>query len=294
MANYFGSTLKNEIVIGKLYTVHYFEFSSNYRFSGEKHDFWEFVYVDKGEISVICDNVSRNLKQGEAIFHKPDEWHNIIANGVTAPNVVIVSFECKSQAMEFFKDNLLKVGQNQKTIISKIISEYTNAFSTPVNDPYTNKLQRKTNPLVGSEQLLKMYLCELLISFIRNDLSDSQHSMISVNNATTTLNLLLTYMQDNINTSITVDSLVKYSGLNRTGINNLFKKNFGMGAIEYFINMKIETAKKYLRENNFNVTQISEILGYSNVHYFSRQFKKFSGMSPIEYSTSIKAMNKNI
>lgn len=294
MADFFGSVLKNEIAIGKLYTVHYFEFSSNYRFSGEKHNFWEFVYVDKGEITALRDNTSHILKQGDVIFHKPDEWHNIHANGVIAPNVVIVSFECKSPAMEFFKDKILKVGQNQKTIISKIISEYTNAFSTPFNDLYTNKLVRKQNPVIGAEQLLKMYLCELLISFMRNDISDSQHSMISINNAATTLNLLLTYMQDNINSSISVDSLVKYSGLNRTGINNLFKQNFNMGAIEYFINMKIETAKKYLREDNFNVTQISEILGYSNVHYFSRQFKKFSGMSPIEYSTSIKAMTKNI
>lgn len=294
MTEYFGSVLKNEIVIGKLYTVHYFEFSSNYRFSGEKHNFWEFVYVDKGEINVICDDTTRVLKQGEVIFHKPDEWHNIQANGKIAPNVAIVSFECRSPAMDFFCDKLLKVGQNQKTIISKILSEYTNAFVTPFNDPYTNKLLRKQNAQFGAEQLIKMYLCELLISFMRNDVSDSQHSMISVNNAATTLNLILTYMQDNINAGITVDSLVKYSGLNRTGINNLFKQNFNMGAIEYFIHMKIETAKKYLREDNFNVTQISEILGYSNVHYFSRQFKKYSGMSPIEYSTSIKAMNKNI
>ena len=111
-----------------------------------------------------------------------------------------------------------------------------------------------------------------------------------MNQSIATLNLLITYMQDRLNTNITVDELVKYSGLNRTGINALFKRNLNMSVIEYFIHMKVDAAKKYLRENNYNVTQISEILGYSNIHYFSRQFKKVTGMSPIEYSTSIKAL----
>ena len=64
--------------------------------------------------------------------------------------------------------------------------------------------------------------------------------------------------------------------------------------MEYFINLKIDLAKKYLREDNYNISQISEILGYSGIHYFSRQFKKATGMSPTEYSTSIKAMVTNL
>ncbi|HJB28450.1 MAG TPA: AraC family transcriptional regulator, partial [Candidatus Blautia faecavium] len=41
-----------------------------------------------------------------------------------------------------------------------------------------------------------------------------------------------------------------------------------------------------------NFTQISEYLGYSSIHYFSRQFKKISGMTPSEYSSSIKALSE--
>lgn len=290
MTEYTGTVLKSDISISKLYTVHYFEYSNNYHFSGESHDFWEMVYVDKGEVIVSSEENKYILKQGEVIFHKPNEWHDINSNGVTAPNVAIVSFESRSAGMDFFQNKILKVGQNQKSIISKIISEYTNAFLTPFNDPYTNKLVRKPDQLIGSEQLLKMYLCELLISFIRNNTPSNQYSTINMNQSMATLNLLITYMQDRLNTNITVDELVKYSGLNRTGINALFKRNLDMSVIEYFIHMKVDAAKKYLRENNYNVTQISEILGYSNIHYFSRQFKKVTGMSPIEYSTSIKAL----
>lgn len=56
--------------------------------------------------------------------------------------------------------------------------------------------------------------------------------------------------------------------------------------------MKIDYAKKYIRENDYNMSQIADILGYESIHYFSRQFKKVTGMSPTEYSKSIKAIEE--
>ncbi len=54
--------------------------------------------------------------------------------------------------------------------------------------------------------------------------------------------------------------------------------------------MKIDAAKQLIRTEQMNFTQISEKLGYSSIHYFSRQFKKVTGMTPSEYASSIKAM----
>ena len=56
--------------------------------------------------------------------------------------------------------------------------------------------------------------------------------------------------------------------------------------------MKIDFAKQLIRENEMNFTQISDFLSYSSIHYFSRQFKKLSGMTPTEYATSIKALSE--
>ena len=56
--------------------------------------------------------------------------------------------------------------------------------------------------------------------------------------------------------------------------------------------MKINFARQLIRENDMNFTQISEFLGYSSIHYFSRQFKKLCGMTPTEYALSIKAISE--
>lgn len=287
---YHPALLKDELIIKKLYTVHYFEFSSEYKFVGEKHDFWEFVYVDKGEVIITADEESFVLKQGNIVFHKPNEWHNIKANGKVAPNIAIVTFECLCDAMKFFENRIAVVGQKQKDLISKIIEEYINAFSTPLNNPYTNKLKKNENAPFGSAQLLKYYLCELLISFLRNDTQKKQQPMQSLNYANAMFKILVNYMEQNINKNITLEELAHVGGMSKKTIENIFASNVGRSAIDYFIYLKIEYAKKYLRENNYNVTQIADMLGYANVHYFSRQFKKTTGMSPTEYAISIKTM----
>jgi AraC-like DNA-binding protein/mannose-6-phosphate isomerase-like protein (cupin superfamily) len=290
--NFTGSRLNVDILITKLYTVHYFEYSKDYKFSGEAHDFWEFVYVDKGEITAVAGDNKIDLHQGEIIFHRPNEWHNIIANGVTAANVAIASFECSSPAMDFFCNKVMYAGQEQKNLIAKIISEYTNAFSTPLNNPYTNHLERKSDSPIGSEQLIKQYLCELLIQLIRQGTYAQQRTLININIENTMANTLVNYMLDNLHRSININELVTYINSNKMTVTRTFKNCFGMSPIEYFIHLKIEAAKKYLREDNYNITQIADLLGYSGIHYFSSQFKKTTGMSPTEYSMSAKSISK--
>ena len=46
-----------------------------------------------------------------------------------------------------------------------------------------------------------------------------------------------------------------------------------------------------IREDYYNFTQIADRLGFSSIHYFSRQFKRITGMTPSEYASSIKALS---
>ena len=48
-------TLNEEISIDKIVTIHYYEYMSDY-YSGESHNFWEFLCVDKGEVDVMADS----------------------------------------------------------------------------------------------------------------------------------------------------------------------------------------------------------------------------------------------
>lgn len=289
MLTYTGLGLSEIINIDELFTVHYFEYSKDYSFVGEKHDFWEFVYVDKGEIIATADDEDYFLDHGKVIFHKPNQWHTLRANGSIAPNIVIVSFSCKDKAMEFFENKIMAVGQAQKNLISKIIVEFANSFTTPLSDTYACKLTRASGQPTGSEQLLKMYLTQLLILFMRDN-DACQYSLPKSNSINSTMEYILNYMNSQIGQRLTLDDLCVYTSMSKAALSALFANHLGRGPIEHFIYLKTELAKKHLREDNYNITQIAYMLGYSTVHYFSRQFKKVTGMTPSQYSNSVKAI----
>lgn len=87
-----------------------------------------------------------------------------------------------------------------------------------------------------------------------------------------------------------VDLICKDNLIGRSQLQKLFKEQCNRGIIEYFSILKIEVAKELIRTNHMNFTQISAHLGYTSIHYFSRQFKKIVGMTPSEYASSVKAI----
>lgn len=283
--------LRNEINITDVVTVHYLEFSREYEFCGEQHDFWELVYADKGPVYVLRGDEWLTLDTGDMIFHAPNEWHTIKADGKTVPNVAIVSFITKSRAMAFFEGKVMHTGKRQRELLSAIIRESSGLFITSLGDPFVETYERRANAPFGAEQLIRQYTAELLISLIRDDIR-SASTMTENNSASELVRKITEYMETNLNKKITIAELAGMTNTGKTYIEKAFRNEFGTGAIERFINMKIARAKEYIRERDYNISQIAELLGYDSVHYFSRQFKKVTGMSPTEYSKSIKAIDK--
>ena len=65
-----------------------------------------------------------------------------------------------------------------------------------------------------------------------------------------------------------------------------FKSFYGISPIEYINNLKIILAKELLESNMYSVTEAAIRAGYTEMSHFSREFKKATGVSPIEYKKS--------
>lgn len=290
-------TLRQDFEIKELYTVHYFEYMSDFSYPGETHDFWEFLCVDKGEAEVTAADTRLTLKKGEIIFHKPNEFHALRANGVTAPNLVVISFSCHSPAMTFFENRKLLLDKKEQSLIAAVIAETRNSFSSALNDPYLNTLTRSANAPAGSEQLIRLYLEQLMILLYRRCTDGAVSSADSANvdaaspgSDSFLYHKVAQYLELHIQDTLTVDTICRDNLLGRSQLHKLYHDRHGCGVIDYFSRLKIEKSKQLIREKSLNFTQISDSLGYSSVHYFSRQFKKLTGMTPTEYATSIKAL----
>lgn len=287
---YVGTRLKEEITVKELVSVHYFEFSRDYHFAGESHDFWEMLYVDKGELVIETDSGQMRLRSGDIVIHKPNEWHAQLADGVSAPSVAIISFKSNSPAMDGFGGKSFHMGNRQRTLISRILEEAVKAFETPLDVLYTKKLTRRGDAPIGSEQLIKNYITELLISILRDEAMPAV-TLLKRNIDRGLFAEISAFMEEKLGGKISLDDIARFAGISKTAVKQLFKEKAGCGACEFFTRMKIERAKEYIREGNYNFTEIAELLGYDSIHYFSRQFKNYVKMSPTEYSGSIRALS---
>lgn len=296
---YTSVELKDSLRITALYTIHYFEYMSNFSFEGESHDFWEFLYVDKGEVEVTADDSVFILKKGEVLFHKPNEFHSVRATGQIAPNLVVISFAASGSMMSFFENKLLHVDEMERTLLADIIIETRNCFANRLDDPYLTHMQKKSIDIYGSEQMLRMYLEHFLIHLVRRysspivikrDMAKLPPKTTKSRSDAEIFNRISDYLESHISAHITIEQICRENLIGRSQLQKIFREKCNMGVIEYFSKMKVDAAKQLIRTNNLNFTQISEKLGYTSIHYFSRQFKKMTGMTPSEYASSIKAV----
>lgn len=285
--------LQRVIRIDRIYSVHYFEYGPDYAFTGESHDFWEFVYADKGEVYVTAGNEEKLLKKGQMIFHQPGEFHNIRATGRDAPNIVIVSFECTSPAMNFFAGRVMMGNDNDRILMAKIVKMAGEAFKTALDDPLAQELVRNEEASFGAEQVIGLSLETMLLDMIRrgdNTAAAKPTSLIRERSQNEFLNRVQTYLESNIQRRLTLSDICRDNLVGRSYLQKVFREKTGGGAMEYFGNLKIQKAKEMIREGSHNFTEIAALLGYNSIHYFSRHFKKVTGMTPSEYASSVKVL----
>ncbi|MBQ4527559.1 MAG: AraC family transcriptional regulator [Clostridia bacterium] len=286
-SNYIKQKIDCIINVSSIVTIHYFEFDRNFKSAGERHDFWEIVYVDRGEAVITAKNHDVTLRQGEAYFHKPNEFHALGTNGKVAPNVFIITFVCKSPDMDFFKNKHLVIPTPLRNHISSIVSEAENAYFLEKNNPNLTELKQKPNAPSGGEQLIKLNLEMLLIRLLRFDKNAKQTTprrefTDSITSAVASL------LHNNIYGKITVDDICRKMNFSRTYVSAKFKENSSMTINEYMTKLKIDEAKILIRQEQHSISEISEMLCFDNPHYFSRVFKKVTNMSPKEYKDSVK------
>ena len=92
-----------------------------------------------------------------------------------------------------------------------------------------------------------------------------------------------------LESSISVETLTALCGISHSYFQKLFLQKFGIPPSKYIIGMKINYACDLLRSGLYSVTQAAEICGYTDVYFFSRQFKAYMGLPPSAFIEKYKS-----
>ena len=285
-------SFEKTINVEKIITIFYMEFSKDFHYDGESHDFWEMVYIDKGEMICTADKNRFVLKSGEMTFHKPNEFHNLTGNDDVAPNVSIITFECRSRAMKFFEGKIFKLDPEEKNLLSMLFEEGLSCFKlADEHNPLLQKLEKIDNAPFGSSQMTKNLLEIFLIKLSRSTdvLTKKMRRSYVIDGVDVAYNIkeILDVLDRNIYGKLTVRDITNELGKSESSVKQLFAGYRKNGIMKYYNSLKIKEAKKLIREGKYNMTQISDMLCFDNPQYFSKCFKNFTKMTPSEYKMSI-------
>ena len=291
--SYALSKIEREIEILGFNAIYYFEFGKNFSHPPERHDFWEMVYVDSGEIdAVVADGVGRALSQGQLIFHRPGEVHAHLSNNKVPNTMLVLAFTTVSPSMDFFDKRVFTLDKTAKTLLTLFIREARVAlgkipgvYGEDVGLDFGDAPQ-------GSLQLLECYLTELLLVLRRSGADGgvrAERTEAARELAQNSLITLITeYMKENARENLSLDAICKRFFIGKSKLCQLFAESVGVSPIEYFNAEKIAEAKRLLLDGT-SVSRVSDLLSYSSIHSFSRAFKKAVGISPTEYKKKIEA-----
>ena len=289
MKKYFYHKIENLLLVNKIVTLHRFSFDKSFCSVGESHNFWEIVFAERESLVCTADGREIILEEGEVLFHKPNEHHVLKANGKKNPEVRVVSFECKSEAMRFFEEKKLRPDERCLRLFYSVFEEGEKTFDIAESDPDRQKMELLSSPTLGGEQLIKNYLELFLINLMRSLTETEQGNPVFLEKSELQSRLvsnILRMMDENLSGALCVEDIAKQTNYSRAYIFREFKRATGKSIIAYYNERRIRRAAELLCTSSLSVKEIAERFGFDTPNYFSKSFKRIMGATPSVYKRS--------
>jgi AraC family transcriptional regulator, arabinose operon regulatory protein len=91
------------------------------------------------------------------------------------------------------------------------------------------------------------------------------------------------FIEDNVACPVTLKEMANRANLSISHFSSEFRKSFGTSPIEYVLRLRMQQALYYLRDLNLPISEVASRVGFCDPFYFSKQFKKRCGVSPLNY-----------
>ena len=271
---------ENEFEIDNLIVVYYNRFSPRFRFAGERHNFYEFYYVAENEMIVTIDNEKYLLKEGEFILVPPMRWH-AMGPHETYATCITVSFDATGYPEEIFSGKLSPLG---KQVLSNLVNVY--AKNCNESEFRLKMLSDKTEDEekdFGYKQALKVNTEWLMLDILQNRIQAEKQKSRTEKQYNPLAESTLLYLEQHFRENPSLDRIASDLNYSVPHICRVFKQNYNESIVNYLTKLKIDEALKLIELNNRSFREISDSLGFDNVAYFTRIFKKQTGMTPSAY-----------
>jgi AraC-like DNA-binding protein/mannose-6-phosphate isomerase-like protein (cupin superfamily) len=251
------------------------------------HDEIEIIVIKKGE-GVVCVNLNPyNVKAGDIVFVFSGQLHSIGQkenSSMEYENIIFKPALLKSSGQDCCNDVFIQSLFSGKIKISPVIESddkliyLINCIDKICDErPYSYQLAVKGYMFM---------IIHILLSEYTLDTSTQTASEKSLDKIKT----VLTYIADNYQRPITVEEMANKCFYSKSYFMKFFKETMGMGFIQYLNDYRLETAAALLVKNDGNIIDTAIAVGFDNLSYFNRCFKRKFGTTPKKYKSEFQNM----
>ncbi|WP_110955480.1 AraC family transcriptional regulator [Anaerosinus massiliensis] len=240
------------------------------------HTFFHYIYGLSGTAKVVIDQTECIATAKSLIMIPPETPHEIY--GIDE----FLSFDIKFQCCEELSEKLKSI---------------QGPFKHKVNDYIDFQIKEMFHEGIQSQSfyqdIINAKMTEVLLYILRAS-QETQEAITPTEYITTSIRYknypqiqtimpAINYINEHINEPLRIKELAKLCNYTENYFSTYFKNCMGIAPIKYIHAKKIAMAKSLLISTDLKITQISEKLGFENIHYFSRIFKQIIGITPKAY-----------
>lgn len=237
---------------------------------------YQLIYVASGKAHFYFEDREEVVTAGHMVLYRPKEIQKYVYYGTDQTEVYWVHFTGSDVK------NILRqygISDNMHVFYCGALLEYQSLFRLMIQE-----LQMCREDY---QELLAMMLRHILI-LIHRQMNNVKK--IDSGFMTEEIDLAVTYFNEHYNTDICIEEYAASRHMSTSWFIRNFRKYTGFTPMQYILEIRISNAESLLEATEYNITEISRIVGYENPLYFSRLFKKSKGLSPSEYRKRIKTV----
>lgn len=238
---------------------------------------YQLLYVASGKAHFFLNGREEIVPAGYMVLYQPRQEQHYEYYGEDKPEIYWVHFT-GSHVRAILRR--FEIPMNEHIFFSGVSSAYQHLFKEMIRELQTCR--------TGYQELLEMYLRQifLLIQRTRQESAPTVSAYLQKE-----MEHARQYFQEHYNEDIQIKDYAKSRSMSVSWFLRNFKEFIGQPPAQYLLAIRMNNAVSLLETTDYNVAEISVIVGYDNPLYFSRLFKKHKGVSPSEYRKLLQSKN---
>lgn len=220
------------------------------------------IYVNRGAMKYHTEGGEFTVRPGNLIYIPEGSFHKYV---ILTPDTeclevdfAVSGTDGKSYSLSEYAVPFLDDGEKYLHLINAIISDYS-----PVS------VNLKLKCLSALYELMS----DLVGNFPCSDTGTVRKKLVPA----------LNYIETHSSEDICIEKLAEMCFMSESHFRRLFKAEMGVSPLKYKTNLRMKKAADLLSAGTLNVGEISFVLGFENIYYFSKMFKQVYGVTPTDY-----------